>query len=166
MPVPVWSPGQVLTASDVNTWFVPVIAYKTTDLGRTTTSQTADPDITLAVAANSTYTVEGVLFYKSTTAGTDFQWTWAIPAGTAGGLYVATYLGSGGGAVVADTNGWTDPAKAADATVANQVYGVRISGTLSTGGTAGNFTLLWAASAGAPTTTLTARTRIQLNKAG
>ena len=37
MAIPTWSSGEVLSASDVNDYFVPLAAYKTGDTGRTTT---------------------------------------------------------------------------------------------------------------------------------
>lgn len=166
MPAPTWAVGQVLTAADVNGWFVPVATYKTADTGRTTVTLSADPDLTMTVAANAVYAVDGELFYKSTTAGTDFSWSFTIPAGAGAGLYHAIYIGSGGGAVVANTNQWTDTGNAADATLANTLYAVTVRGTLSTGGSSGTFAVTWAASSGAPTTTLATRSRMVLTRIG
>jgi hypothetical protein len=167
MPAPTWSVGQVLTASDVNGWFVPLAAYKTSDTGRTTVTLTADPDLSIAVAANAFYKVDAQLYYKSTTGGTDFTWSFTIPAGSGAGLYHALYLGAGGtSAVVAQTNGWTDTGNAADATNAGTVYGLSIHGILATGGTAGSLTVTWAASSGTPTTTLTSRSHMVLLRIG
>ncbi|HYS43627.1 MAG TPA: hypothetical protein VEM32_06565 [Geobacteraceae bacterium] len=164
MPLPFYVTDQVLLPSDCNYWFLPLVGYKSVDLGRTSTSQVADPDLTVSVLANAVYKVDCTLFYKvSANAGTDFQWTWTIPAGTAAGLYFAQYFGAGGGQTF-DTNQWTDAAKSADATVVGTIYGISIDGVLATAGTAGSFTLNWGASSATPTTTLTARSTLMLQR--
>lgn len=163
MPAPVWVNGQVLTAADTNAWFVPLAAYKTADLGRSSASQVADPDLSVAIAANAVYMADICLFYKGAAASNNFQWTWSIPAGTAGGLYAATYIGGGFGIVI-EANSWTDTAHTAGAQAGGTVYGIDITGTVSAGGTAGNFTLNWGAQAG--TATLTARSRMVLQRIG
>jgi len=166
MPPPVFVPGQVLNADDVNQWLQPLVAYKSSDLGRNTTSQTADPDLVIPVQANGIYRVTATLFYKiSSTAGTDFTWTWTIPAGTAAGIYYTQYLGGGGG-FVTEANLWTDAPHNADAGVVGTIYGISIEGTLAVGGTAGNFVLNWAANSATPVTTLTARSIISLQRSG
>ena len=164
MAPPVWSVGQVLTASDVNTWFVPLAVYKTADLGRTSTSLTADPDLTVTVAANAVYSVDAALFYKGSTTSAQFQWTWTIPAGAGSGSYHASYIGGGGGAVI-EGDGWTDAAHTAGIPVANNVQGLRVGGTLGTGGSSGSFTLNWALS-GTGTSTLVTRSRLVLFRIG
>jgi hypothetical protein len=163
VPVPTWSNGQVLAASDVNSYFVPLAAYKTADLARTSSSQVADPDLSVAVAANAVYLADICLFYKGASSGNNLQFTWTIPAGTAGGLYAATYVGGGFGVVI-EANSWTDAAHTAGAQTGGTVYGVDITGTVSTGGTAGNFTLNWGASGG--TVTLSARSRLVFQRIG
>ena len=112
-----------------------------------------------------TYVVQGELFYKSTTNGTDFKCTFAVPSGSGAGLYHAVYIGSGGSAVVADTNAWADTILA-DATSAGNVYGIRIQGLLAVGSSSGTFSVNWAASSGSPTTTLTSRSFILMHRVG
>lgn len=165
MPVPVWTNGEVLAASDVNNWFVPTAVYKTADLGRGTGSLTADPDLSAAVAANATYMVEATFFYKGAANNNNFTWSWSFPAGTAAGLYGATYIGSGLGVVV-EADQWSDTSHTAGVPVGagSNVYAVNIRGLLSVGSTAGNLTLNWVAAAG--TSTLTARSYLVLQRIG
>lgn len=166
MALPVYSNGQILNGSDCNLWFMPLVAYKSADTGRTSASQVADPDLTVSVAANAVYRVDAELFFKSSSSGTgQFDWTWTFPAGTAGGTYGAIYLGGGGGVVIED-NGWNDAAHSAGAAAINTLYPVTIHGTLVTAGTAGAFTLLWGGHGAGPTVTLTARSHLVLTRLG
>ena len=90
MAVPTWTPGQVLTSGDVNSWFVPVTAVKPADTGRnTTTTMTADPDLQVSVAANCNYHVKAIIQYKGGTNGaSDAQFTITVPASSTG-FYLA-----------------------------------------------------------------------------
>jgi hypothetical protein len=165
MPAPLWTDGEILAASDVNAWFVPLAVYKTADLARTAGSLTADPDLSVATAANATYMVEATLFYKGNAAGNNFAWSWSIPVGAAAGLYGATYIGNGL-AVVVEADQWTDASHTAGVPVGagSNVYALNIRGMLSTGSNAGNLTLNWTATTG--TSTLTARSYITLQRIG
>lgn len=164
MAPPTYVPGQVLNDTDCNRWFTPEAVYRPSDLGRTSTSLTADPDLTVAVDANAVYSVDGALFYKGSTTSALFQWTWTIPAGSGSGSYHASYIGSGGGVVI-EGDGWTDAAHTAGVPVANNVQALRIGGTLATAGTSGSFTLNWALS-GSGTSTLIIRSRLVLVRIG
>lgn len=165
MAPPTWVPGQILTAADVNSWFVPLVAYKSADLGRNTATLSADPDLTVPVIASAVYTVECVLFYKANNIDVIFQWKFNIPAGSAGGLYYAAYLNSSGSSLIDEADQWTDT-HGADAPVNPNIYPVFIRGTLATAGTAGNLTLSWAGPSAVPTTTLCARSHMVLQRVG
>jgi hypothetical protein len=166
LPIPTWSVGQVLASADVNNWFVPLAAYKTADLGRTTTTLTADPDLTVAVAANAVYRVECQLYYKSTATTNGFSWTWTIPAGTTAGDYSALYTAPSGN-LLYEHDQWTDSAHTAqNAATAGNIRGVTICGTLATNGSAGSFTVNWASDNATPTTTLIARSHLVLTRIG
>ena len=156
MAVPTWTPGQVLTASDVNTWFVPLAAVKTSDTARaSTTTLTADPDLTFSVAANSTYFVELVLIYTGASGTNFFQWDFNMPA-SATYVYSFVYQNSAGTTNVQQQNGGTSAAWANTTGVGN-FQSMEIKGTLTTVGTAGTFALTWAQhSSGATNTTLRA----------
>jgi hypothetical protein len=86
MGIPVWAVGQVLSASDVNSWFVPLVAVKPSDTARSlTTSVTNDPDLQLSLAANAIYDVTAAIQYKGGANGsTDGQCTLNAPSGATG----------------------------------------------------------------------------------
>jgi hypothetical protein len=81
MAVPVWVPGQVLAASDVNTWFVPLAAVKTVDQSVTSsTTLVNDNVLAVPVAASSTYEFRLFCWFQAA-AGGDFKFQFAGPAG-------------------------------------------------------------------------------------
>lgn len=94
MAAPTWSVGQVLTASDVNTWFVDLDAYKTSTTARSTLVLAIDPDLQFSVAANAFYEIRASLIYQAASSGFDFAWT--TPSG-AGGNYTAAFNNQGTG---------------------------------------------------------------------
>lgn len=147
MPIPTWSVGQVLAASDVNSWFVPLAAYKTGSTNRSTTSVTADPDLALTVAASAVYDVTAVIVYSAVTGSTGLGWVFAVPSG-ASGFYggVVNVSGVGFSDVGAQ---WTTAGVAG--TPAATVQSIFISGTLVMSGTAGTFSFNWASNTGGNT---------------
>ena len=77
------NPSDVATAAIANTWFVNATYYatKTANTSRTSTTTSADdPDITVTVAANSTYEIQLLLQYEGATAG-DLKYQLNCPAG-------------------------------------------------------------------------------------
>jgi len=148
MAPPVWSVGQVLSAADVNAWFVPIAAYKTGVTSRTSTTITIDPDLQVTVAANAVYQVTGNINYQNATGASAISWNFTIPA-AASGAYAATYVVPGP-TTAGWGNGWTNTVQAAASD--NLSHGFDHVGTLVIAGTAGTFGLQWAcftASAGA-----------------
>lgn len=109
MAVPVWSVGQVLSASDVNNWFVPVTVIKPADTARnTTTSMSNDPDLVLNLAASATYEIRGVIFYDGPAAGSsDLKCTFTIPSG-ASGQYAVAHQNLSASYVSPFASNWTD----------------------------------------------------------
>lgn len=94
MTIPTWSVGQVLTASDVNNWFVPLAAYKSIDQSITSsTTFTDDTVLGLTVAANASYIVDMSLIYDGDSAG-DLKLQFTKPAGAS---HTNTFLSSLGG---------------------------------------------------------------------
>jgi hypothetical protein len=168
MAVPVWAVGQVLSASDVNTWFVPITVVKPSDTGRnTTTTMTADPDLTLAVATNSTYEVRALIQYKGgTNNSSDAQFTITAPASSTGFFIgvrrqITGPLTSGidwtalGGAMNAGTNG------------TGTVLPLILTATVTTAGTAGNIAVAWAQNTSNGTnTTVMAGSQLILQRTG
>jgi len=53
VPLPTWSVGQILAAADVNTYFIPRTAYKTSAEHRSNTTLAADAQLTVPVDASS-----------------------------------------------------------------------------------------------------------------
>jgi hypothetical protein len=151
MPVPVRVTGQVLSASDVDTWFVPRWIHKTGATSRaSTTTLTADPHLTLPVDANGTYQITCEIDYEADGVA-DLKIGWTVPASAAGNWTWAGYTTAdnpsfNGGNTFASTG----PMGGAGA---GQARIVKIGGLLAVSSTAGNLTLTWAqnVSSGTPT---------------
>jgi hypothetical protein len=135
MALPVYTVGQVLNASDANLWFVPLVIVKPGDTGRnTTTTPTADPDLTIALAINCTYRIDGRLLITGPSAA-GVKWNFSVPASSTG-FWSAMDLGGLGTAYGANQ---------AYSTISTSVavdYGIRA--IVATAGSTGNFTLNWA----------------------
>jgi hypothetical protein len=157
MGIPNWSVGQVLTASDVNNWFVPMAVFKPSSTSITSsTSLTADPHLTVSVAASCTYLADLVLLYKGPNGAGFFQWDFDVPA-SATFQYVQVYQNSSGNAAVQyGTAGTSSSWANTEGTGGTTNDAMRISGTLVVSTTAGTFDLTWAqhASNGTATTLL------------
>lgn len=164
MAIPTWVSGQILTASDVNTWFVPLAAVKTADTSRaSTTTLTADPDLTLSVGANSTYFVELILIYTGASGVNFFQWDFTVPT-SATYVYSFIYQNSAGTTNVQQQNAGTSGSWANTTGVTN-FLSMEIKGTLTTSSTAGTFALTWAQHAsGATNTTLRAGSQMMARR--
>lgn len=131
-------------------------AIKTATEDRTsTTTLTADADLTVAVAANTTYIVEGYIGTYSqnlSTVRAEGKWDFSIPAGATGGYGLFGIIGGTTGDIINGGDGprnwfsddfisWTT-----DINLSGESNGFlhMINGTLVVAGTAGNFTLRWA----------------------
>jgi hypothetical protein len=142
---------------------------KSADTARSaTTTQTADPHLTIDVAANAVYTFTGWLIYDGAIAG-DLVVGWSLPSGARG-----TWGGHGPGTTVtsATAGGGTQQDVAStwgynvrqETTLlsSTRTYGalavgspmvVMLNGTLRTSSTAGTFALTWAQSVSTATAT-------------
>lgn len=125
-----------------------LFARKTADTSRASTiTATADPHLTVAVSANSTYEVEAYIIYNANITG-DFGMQFGVPAGAAG-----SWSGVGWGrdaTASVGTAGWTVRMNENSITQ-NRTYGgdttdltIHCKGVVVTAGTAGNFTMDWA----------------------
>src|SRR5215472_4200123 len=144
--------GTTYTASLIQS-FAPLNAYKTADTGRTsTTTATADPDLSIPVVANAWYKWELWLNYEGFTQGSsDLKVGLGIPAGsTVRGS--AEYTNASGGTVVEIY--WTGGALQVGTNGAGAIRGFNSRGTLQMGGTAGSFTLNWAQNTSSGTATI------------
>jgi hypothetical protein len=142
--VPLWVTGQVLTASDVNNWFVPLPAYKTGVTSRTSVTQVIDPDLQVTVAASAVYQVVGNINYQNASGSSAINWSFQIPSG-ASGAYGATYV-QPGPVTAGWGNGWGNTVSGAASD--NLSHGFTFTGTLIVSSTAGTFGLLWAPTTG------------------
>jgi len=160
--VPTWTVGQVLTASDVNSWFVPLVSYKaaaTTRANNTTLSN--DPDLQLSIPANTVYAITAYIDYSTaSTSGIGLKFalsSWAGIGGHWGAVYkvfgdTATTTGAGPASAVdfawgdqaSNTGPWGSAATPGD----GLFHTVLIEGTLIVGGTAGTLAFQWAQNTG------------------
>ena len=154
MAPPVWSVGQVLllTASDVNTWFVPIAVIKPTSQSVTSsTTLVNDTALLAAVAANASYELACQLFYIAAVGG-DIKWTWSLPAGAS--LIYHNLHNEGGGVGLGNAclaNSDADTPFAAGGGSPTEC--ARMTGTLNTSSTTGNAQLRWAQQASNATAT-------------
>jgi hypothetical protein len=148
LAVPVWTVGEILTASDVNTWFVPLVAYKTSTLSRTSTTITADPDLVLPVAANAVYEVRIMINFENPSGASAFSWNFTVPSGATGAY--GGFTAAPGPVFSSLGSTWPPTNQAAASDNLGHIH--NFSGTLITSTTAGSLTYQWApttASAGA-----------------
>ena len=161
MPPPTWVTGQVLTASDVNTWFVPIVATKTADTSRASTvTVTADPELTVTIPSAGTWYLLCYLNYEGAAVGTGDLKIQVTSVGTL--RYHAIYQGAGGAANVGSTfQGGGTPSGFATQGLGT-LCGGTLHGTLVTA-TSGTTTLNWAQNtSNATATTLHANSSMML----
>jgi hypothetical protein len=146
MAVPTWVSGQVLTASDVNTWFVPLAAIKTSNESVTSsTTLQNDDDLFVSVTSNSTYIVHCLINCDGASTG-DIKIQFTGPAG-------ASFTGLCNGLAIGGATGSDDQVASIDLATAKS-FGlaggagvtrpVNIHGNLVIAGTSGTFRLQWA----------------------
>src|SRR5262245_12496724 len=155
MAIPTWVSGQVLTASDVNSWFVPLAKIKSgTESVTSSTTLQNDDDLFVTVTATGTYRVELLLMYDASTAA-DLKVGFTGPAG-------AVLVGNASGLEIGatgSTNDFIGNITGISDTVnfgglgAGSTLSAVITGTLRTTGTGGTFQLQWAQVASGGTAT-------------
>jgi hypothetical protein len=133
---PVLAAGGDFTA-DIVQAFSPFRAWKTGNTARSTTGNSNDPDLVLALAANATYDVRCVILYSNSAGG--MSWGFSAPSGSSGSF--GAWFNLAGTGVTSIAYGWT--AATGTAAAAGQV--IEIEGCIFTGGTAGNLAFQWAA---------------------
>lgn len=145
MAIPTWTPGEVLASADVNSWFVPTMAYMTADdTPVLNTTLVNEGTLFLPVTANAVYEWRLQLIYSGSVTG-GFKYAFTIPAGTSG-YYTWLNYNAGGG----PSSGAQTPITGANTfTIAalNALYYVTNSGLLTVGGTSGNLQLQYAENA-------------------
>src|SRR5262249_36210252 len=134
-------------SADVNNWFVPIVGLKTGDTSRASnTTPSADPDLSVTVAASATYELRAMLVYQANHSPGDLQIQWSLPSGAtliwslgnfpqASGVSVGTFTWN---SLVTGTNASLSGAGAGTSVAAE------ISGTLTISSTSGTAALQWA----------------------
>jgi hypothetical protein len=167
---PVYSTGDVPTATDFNEWLVNVRwARKSANLDRSsTTTFTDDPDLTLTVLANAVYEVRSsLLIHSSSQVAGDFKFKFTGPAGA---VLLSTVTGYDVAATTNNnvvTTGMTlnTSASLGIVSLVEPWNPVQTMGVLVTSGTAGSFTLQWAQNVSSGTVTrLQAQSFLMLNR--
>lgn len=154
MPIPVWSVGQVLSAADVNSWFVPVVTVKNADTSRNnTTSPTNDPDLKLPLKAGCTYAISGVIFYSGPSAGSsDIKFTFNPPPGN-NGQYFVGHQNLSSQFAGAFQNSWLDVVTA-NTNGVTTIMCLAIQGINTIGSSDGNLQFQWAQNTSNATNTI------------
>lgn len=161
----------MLTAADLDAWAVPLAAVKAADTSRTSvTTVTADPDLSLAVAANALYRFWMYLDYEGANTGTgDLKWSFSTPSG-ATLRYQALFLQSGGGTAINQTIGFTNTGASVMSAASNGVanlMAVTMWGQLDTAASTGSLTLNWAQNTSSATSTIVhAQSSMTLDRIG
>lgn len=156
MAVPTWISGQVLTASDVNTWFVPIPAYKTAGTTRTTLTPALDPDLQLPLFANAVYEITGGIGYNCASGG--INWNFFVSGGGTGNYTVAAQMG--GPAAVQST--WTGTVTGSSSTVG----ALLIKGIFASSSTTTTLSFQWASNSGPASLTVSAYSYLKAVRVG
>jgi hypothetical protein len=148
MAAPTWSVGQILTASDVNTWFVDIVRNKPTDEGPiTTTTLQNDNDLILPLAAGAAYELDGYLAASGASISTaDIKTGFTAPSGASFRFTTFGYsLTSNAVVAISAARSSGAAPQGVDGSAASPVI---IKGWVTTTATSGNFTLQWAENTG------------------
>jgi hypothetical protein len=136
MPVPVWVPGQLLNAGDVNAWMVPNGAYKTAQTSRSTgigaqppTTLVADPDLELNFTQGGTWIIEAVIRFHGP-ASNNLAWSWQTNATAISGS-VAAIFNNNTGALEVSYRAWTFLGSLAQTTGVGAEWTIRFNGLVT-----------------------------------
>jgi len=145
--IPTWSSGQVLTAADVDSWFVPLVAYKTADEAVTSsTTLQNDDDLFVSVAASATYQLIAYFIYDGgTTGSSDLKIGWTFPSGLTmayGHIGMTTSATITEASVATSSDQTNNPQFGSDG--AGQNRAAYLLGTVFVSTTAGTLQLQWA----------------------
>jgi hypothetical protein len=144
MAPPTWSVGQVLTAADVNNWFVPLAAYRTSSQSVTSsTTLVNDNQLFVTVAANAVYYLQLGLNYTAATAG-DLAGGWALPSGASITNTVSMSLLSTAAGYGDDATSGGGSTVVAGGVGSGTNAGAKSDWILTTGGSSGTCQFQWA----------------------
>ncbi|WP_369778829.1 hypothetical protein [Streptomyces sp. R33] len=162
MAYPTFYAGQRLTASLMAST-LPLTVIKAADESITSSTTIQDDNhLTLAVAANATYLLEGTLFYDGAFNAGHLKATFSLPAG-ATIFWAINAPATGGTAAYASDANTTGNLVAGTYGTGGAKTTASILGTVTTAGTAGNLLLRWAQNASnATATTIYAKSWLRL----
>lgn len=155
---PAFRAGQKVTG-ELLASMQPLTVRKASDLGRTSTTRTADPELQVTVEANAVYTMTATGFMTATNATTDINFEWSVPTGSDGtwsgiGSSVAATTDSDGVRIVGTSfNGGSRSWGVTSASSAAPNI-VQLTGLLIVGSTAGTLSLMWGANSASGTVNL------------
>lgn len=131
-----------------------ISARKTADTGRTSTTKTADPHLSVTLAADAVYALEAALFVETTDNGADIAVQWS-PPGTSTATWTffgqASTATSGTGSLV--TQAFTNSSVGLGA-ISNATLTILSAGLVRTDSSGGTFALTWGMSGSGGTATL------------
>jgi hypothetical protein len=151
--LPTWSVGQILAAADVNTYFIPRTAYKTSAEHRSNTTLAADAQLTVPVDASAIYEVYCYLIYNGTTTPGDLKIQWNVPSGTIFNLQGNGYNVAGNDQASTALQSTAQPFNMSCTSV-GVIRNASFNGTLATSTTSGSFALTWAQNSASGTDTI------------
>jgi hypothetical protein len=161
--------GEVLTAADTNLYLVNTTAVVKSANESVTSSTTLqdDDELSVSVAANSTYEVTCFLKYDGPTAA-DLKCQWVVPA-SATFDFALMRLATTAGAFTDDATDWNTDSAAGSFLIGTIGSGTNAAalfhGVLIVGATAGTFKLQWAQSTSDATPTrILARSTLVLRR--
>jgi hypothetical protein len=150
VPIPTWSVGQVLTAADVNSWFVPLAAYKAADQSVSSLTLQNDNALVIPLAASAVYEFWLTFTYAGGAQGSsDLKMAWTFPSGT------TMVYGRAG----IDTTGSFAQSKTIQSdvvtfgTLGSGTGVVQCHGSVASSSTSGSLQLQWAQNSGTVTAT-------------
>lgn len=140
--------GQRLTAAGLQA-IAPLQAWKSSDTSRaSTTTLTADPDLTFPVAASAVYRLDGLLGYTGDVTGSGgIQFAFTVPAGATlqwSAFYYATAVSAAGLNLAGTAGAGIAISAVTDGAVQLPVF---VRGWLSVSTTPGTLALTWAQNA-------------------
>jgi hypothetical protein len=144
--------GDRPTALQLNDLAVLAVIKAADESRNTTTTLANDSELTLAVAASTTYLWEACIFFDSN-ATADYKGQWSVPASASGRFQCTGY--ALGGAFGMFDNATIGTVQANEGPVAGVVRPHFMTGSLTISTTAGNFRWQWAQNTSNGTATIT-----------
>ena len=141
MAIPVWTPGEVLVAADVNTWFVPSVAAKTSDQSVTSsTTLVSDSALFLPVATSALYIFNCLILNTGLTGG-QIKMQFTGPAGATMNSGIIGFASAGGNTFGATFRGFASTVIFDTPTSETPILW---QGSIQTSSTAGTVQFQWA----------------------